>query len=104
MIEAGLVDEVRALLADSIPLSLTARKAVGYAEIIRHIEGGLALADALEMIKINTRQLAKSQRTWFKRFRQTQWIDLSLDATAVEVADMIEDGESNGGRFGFLTS
>ncbi|MHC4696384.1 MAG: tRNA (adenosine(37)-N6)-dimethylallyltransferase MiaA [Planctomycetota bacterium] len=90
MIEAGLVDEVKALLAEPKPLGTTARKALGYAEIIQHLEGELSLADATEMIKISTRQLAKAQRTWFKRFRDTRWIDLAPDATAAEVADRIK--------------
>ncbi len=87
MIETGLVDEVRSLLAEPRPLSLTARQAVGYAEIIDHLEGRVSLADAVEMIKINTRQFAKAQRTWFKRFREIDWIDLTPEATTEKVAD-----------------
>ncbi len=87
MINAGLVEEVQSLLAESRPLSIAARQAVGYAEIIRHMEEGISLADAVEMIKINTRQFAKAQRTWFKRFRDIEWIDLAPDATTREVAD-----------------
>jgi tRNA dimethylallyltransferase len=67
-------------------LSETARKALGYAEIIRHLDGEISLADAVEMIKINTRQFAKAQRTWFKRFLDTEWIDLPADADVAEVA------------------
>ncbi|MHC5111415.1 MAG: tRNA (adenosine(37)-N6)-dimethylallyltransferase MiaA [Planctomycetota bacterium] len=89
MLESGLVDEVRQLLAEPLPLSDTARKAVGYAEIIRHLRGEISLADATELIKINTRQLAKSQRTWFKRFRQAEWIDVSPEDTPAGVADEI---------------
>ncbi len=94
MVEAGLVEEVRALLAEERPLSTTARKAVGYAEMIEHVEGRVTLADAIEMIKINTRQFAKSQRTWMKRFEAIQqagfvgdWIDLAEGATAKQIAD-----------------
>ena len=87
MIADGLVQEVEDLLAEPEPLSTAARQALGYAEIIEHLEGGLSLADAVEMIKINTRQFAKAQRTWFKRFVGTEWVDLSLDATARAVAD-----------------
>jgi len=86
MIEAGLVDEVKSLLAEPKPLSATARKALGYAEIIQHLSGDASLADVIEMIKINTRQFGKAQRTWFKRFRDTDWIDLSPDATVAEAA------------------
>ncbi len=89
MIEAGLVEEVRSLLAEPLPMSTTARQAVGYAEIIEHLTGGLALADAVEKIKINTRKLSKSQRTWFKRFRDTRWIHVGDDDTAEAMADRI---------------
>jgi tRNA dimethylallyltransferase len=89
MIEAGLVKEVEDLLAGPVRPGTTARKALGYAEIIEHLEGKLSLADAVENIKINTRRFAKSQRTWFKRFRETEWIDLVPDDTAGGVADRL---------------
>lgn len=87
MFDAGLVDEVRSLLAEPLPLSETARKALGYAEVIDHLFGGTSLAEAVELIKINTRRFAKAQRTWFKRFRATRWIDVAADAVVDEVAD-----------------
>ncbi|HUU86012.1 MAG TPA: tRNA (adenosine(37)-N6)-dimethylallyltransferase MiaA [Phycisphaerae bacterium] len=89
MIEQGLVDEVRSLLALQRPLSTAARQALGYAEIIEHLQGRISLANAVEMIKINTRRFAKAQRTWFKRFRDTEWIDLAPDSSAVDLADQI---------------
>ena len=93
MIEAGLVDEVRSLLGEPAPLSTSARQALGYAEIIEHLEGCISLAEAIEMIKINTRRLAKAQRTWLKRFRDTEWIGLSADAAASQVAAELIQGQ-----------
>ncbi len=89
MIDEGLVDEVRSLLGETEPLSTAASQALGYAEIIEHLEGKVSLADAIEMIKINTRQFAKAQRTWFKRFRETEWIDLEPESTVAAVADEV---------------
>ena len=89
MIDAGLVDEVRALLGESPPMGHTARKAVGYAETIEHLCGAVPLAKAVENTKINTRQLAKSQRTWFKRFGQVHWIDLQPDSSGAQIADAL---------------
>jgi len=77
MIELGLVDEVKSLLAEEKPLSPQARCAIGYAEIIDHLEGRMSLEDAVEEIKKNTRRLAKGQRTWFKTFRQVNWLDVA---------------------------
>ena len=79
MIDLGLVDEVRSLLAEDKPLSQQARRAIGYAEIIDHLEGRLSLDEAVEQIKKNTRRLAKGQRTWFKTFRPTRWLDLAAE-------------------------
>jgi len=89
MIAEGLVDEVKSLLAEAEPLSTAARQALGYAEIIQHLEGSYTLADAVEMIKINTRQFAKAQRTWFKRFAPVEWIDLPADADAADLVDQL---------------
>ncbi len=83
MIERGLVDEVRSLLSDPRGLSDVAAQAVGYAEIIAHLRGEGSLEDAVERIKINTRRLAKSQRTWFRRWRDVAWLDVA-EAEPVE--------------------
>lgn len=87
MIEAGLVDEVERLLAEPLPLSGTARQAVGYAEIIEHLHGRCTLAEAVESIKINTRQFAKAQRTWLRRFPKIEWVEIEPEATAEQVVE-----------------
>jgi len=79
MIDEGLVDEVKSLLSEEKPLSRQARCAIGYAEIIEHLEGRTSFDDAVELIKKNTRRLAKGQRTWFKTFRPMHWIDIAED-------------------------
>ncbi|MFP4107350.1 MAG: tRNA (adenosine(37)-N6)-dimethylallyltransferase MiaA, partial [Phycisphaerae bacterium] len=89
MMDAGLVEEVRSLLAEPRPLSKQAAAAVGYAEIIRHLDGEWTLKEAFERIKINTRRLAKSQRTWQKRWRQVQWFDCSPEETPEQIAERI---------------
>ncbi|MDY7009134.1 MAG: tRNA (adenosine(37)-N6)-dimethylallyltransferase MiaA [Planctomycetota bacterium] len=87
MIEQGLRDEVAALLDEPAGLSHQAAQALGYAEMIEHLEGKLSLDEAVEQIKINTRQFAKRQRTWFRRFRDVRWIDAAEDATAEDIAE-----------------
>ena len=89
MMAAGLVEEVKSLLGEDRPLSTAARQALGYAELIAHLSGGPDLTETTELIKINTRQFAKSQRTWFKRFHATQWIDVPADAKALDIADAL---------------
>lgn len=85
MLDDGLVEEVRLLLAEGTPLSPQAGAAIGYVEIIDFLNGKYSLEEAGERIKINTRRLAKSQRTWFKTFRQIQWIDISDSDTTEAV-------------------
>jgi tRNA dimethylallyltransferase len=87
MIDAGLVDEVKSLLAEDKPLSKQARSAIGYAEIIEHLSGRTNLEDAIELIKKNTRRLAKGQRTWFKTFRDVHWLDIAENETPQHILE-----------------
>lgn len=73
MIQAGWLDETRRLLEQHGELSPTAAEATGYRELIDHLQGRLSLDDAIEQIKIATRQLARRQMKWFKRFTQVHW-------------------------------
>ena len=96
MIAAGLVDEAKSLLAEEKPLSPQARCAIGYAEIIDYLSGKIGLENATELIKKNTRRLAKSQRTWFKSFKNIHWLDIepeeplekTLDHTKTLLSDL----------------
>lgn len=85
MIDEGLRDEVAALLAEEQPLSKQAAAAIGYAEMIAHLNGQMPLDETVEKIKINTRRFAKSQRTWFKTFRNVHWIDITKEDTVQSV-------------------
>jgi tRNA dimethylallyltransferase len=89
MVERGLLGEVEALLDHPRGLSAQAAQAVGYAEMIEHLAGRLGLEEAVERIKINTRQLAKKQRTWHRRFEGVQWFDLAEGETEERTAGRI---------------
>jgi tRNA dimethylallyltransferase len=87
MIDEGLVDEVKSLLAEAEPLSTQARCAIGYAEIIDYLDGKMSLAKAVEKMKVNTRRLAKAQRTWFKTFKEVNWLKIAEDETHQKVLE-----------------
>ena len=70
MMQAGLLEEVRSLVPYR---DLNALQTVGYAELFDHIEGKLSLSEAVERIKISTRQYSKRQMTWFKRDKEMNW-------------------------------
>jgi len=72
MIKAGLLAEVKKLLPFK---KLNALQTVGYRELFGHIAGDLLLEDAVEIIKINTRQYAKRQMTWFKKEEEVKWCE-----------------------------
>jgi len=90
MIEAGFVNEVRSLLAEEKPLSQQARCAIGYAEMIDCLGGKITIEDATELIKKNTRRLAKNQRTWFKAFRNVNWLDIEPEEPAEKIFERTE--------------
>ncbi len=72
MMKAGLADEVKKL----IPFKkLNALQTVGYRELFGYHAGDLLLEDAVEIIKINTRQYAKRQMTWFKKDEEVIWCE-----------------------------
>jgi tRNA dimethylallyltransferase len=96
MIDAGLVDEVKSLLAEDKPLSRQARCAIGYAEIIEYLNGRTNLEDAIESIKRNTRHLAKNQRTWFKTFKNVNWVDIEQDKSFDEIFGQVKNLIANG--------
>ena len=74
MMEQGLVEEVRSLLAEGIPQSCTAMQAIGYKEMAAALQTGGDVQAAAEEIKLRSRQYAKRQLTWFRRNQNTHWI------------------------------
>ena len=88
MVDAGLVAEVAALLKG--PISRTARQALGYKELIEHLEGRCTLDEAVATIITGTRQLAVRQERWFRRDPRVRWIDIEADPVAEASPAVIE--------------
>jgi tRNA dimethylallyltransferase len=74
MVADGWVDEVRGLLDRYGELSPTAGEATGYRQLIEAVRGNRPLDDAIEQVKIATRQLARKQMKWFRRFPNVAWL------------------------------
>lgn len=74
-LDAGFVDEVRGLLARSAGMSRTARQALGYAELVGHLERGTPLDEAIDHAIGRTRRFARRQQRWFGRDPRIRWID-----------------------------
>ena len=75
MWDHGWVDEVRSLLEVGLAEGRTASRAIGYAQIRRHLDGELSAAEAKEETIVRTRQFARRQDTWFRRDPRIHWID-----------------------------
>ena len=74
MFAAGLVEEVRGLLKQDGPIGRTAAQAVGYREVIAHLQTGGDLTETIELAKRRTRQFAKRQLTWFRSLSECRWL------------------------------
>jgi tRNA dimethylallyltransferase len=88
MIEAGLVDEVRGVLNEPKGISDTARQALGYKEIIEHIERRWTLEEAIDATILRTQQFAVRQERWYRRDPRIQWVEVQNDPIA-EVAPLV---------------
>jgi tRNA dimethylallyltransferase len=72
---AGFLAEVERLLANPGGLSRTAAQALGYKELLTHLDGGSTLDEALDLAVRRTRQFARRQRAWFRRDPRIRWLD-----------------------------
>ena len=75
MVQEGLLDEVRALLAMGLPRNATAMQAIGYKEFLGVLDGALTEPEAIELVKLRSRQYAKRQLTWLRRDQSIHWIE-----------------------------
>jgi tRNA dimethylallyltransferase len=82
MMDLGLLDEVRALAAAPGGLSRTARQALGYRELLSHLEGGVPLAEAVAEAVRRTRSFARRQWAWFRRDPRIVWLEPGEDGLA----------------------
>ncbi len=77
MIDAGLVAEVSALAESGI--SKTAAQALGYKEVLAHLDGSISLDEAVDLVIRRTRQFAVRQLRWFQRDPRIRWVDVEHD-------------------------
>ena len=77
MISDGLEDEIRSLMSMGLSSSEISMKGIGYKEMIDAMNGRITMEEATELIKRNSRRYAKRQMTWFRRYPDIRWFDLS---------------------------
>lgn len=94
MVEAGLIKEAEEFF--SMPVSATAKQAIGYKELKPYFDGECTLGEALEKLKMETRRYAKRQLTWFRKRENINWIYIdgkSKDEIFAEAFDIIRSFE-----------
>lgn len=97
MIQHGFVEEVRRLHRAGGGLSRTAGQALGYNEVIDHLEDRATLDDAIARTVLRTRQFAVRQERWFRRDPRVRWVDIVDDPVAEAlpaVIDALDDVEA----------
>lgn len=94
MIEAGLIDEVRGLIAAGVPLDAPALSAIGYRQLLPYLRGEISREAAIERIKFDTHRLVRNQQTWFRRNPRMVRVDAGAPEAAGRVADLV--GEHSG--------
>ena len=74
MIKQGLIEEVKSILEkyNTFP---TAMQGLGYKEVVQYLNGELTKEEMIEKVKQETRRYAKRQMTWFRKNKQTVWLD-----------------------------
>lgn len=73
--EEGFLDEVSTLVSTPGGMSRTARQAVGYRELLRHVEQNEPLEQCVNEAITQSRRLARRQRSWFRRDPRVEWFD-----------------------------
>ncbi|MEU7629213.1 tRNA (adenosine(37)-N6)-dimethylallyltransferase MiaA [Nocardia sp. NPDC049220] len=75
MFAHGLVEEVRGLIGRGLREGVTAKRAIGYAQVLSYLDNEYDLDDARERTLIGTRRYVRRQRSWFRRDPRVRWVD-----------------------------
>ncbi|MGI6576427.1 MAG: tRNA (adenosine(37)-N6)-dimethylallyltransferase MiaA [bacterium] len=97
MMEMGLIEEVHRLLKMGYSPTLNSMQGLGYKELIPYINGEISLAEAVEILKRDTRRFAKRQLTWFRRDKRVNWfvVESEREADIVEEISKLTAGKLN---------
>jgi tRNA dimethylallyltransferase len=97
LMDEGFLDEVRRLAARPRGLSRTARQALGYRELLSHVEHGVPLDEAVAEAVRRTRAFARRQRSWFRRDPRIEWLDADDDPVTAVAARLGSDATGSNG-------
>lgn len=90
MFEAGLVDEVRGLLAAGYAPNLPSMSSVGYQQVIMYLNGEISLEEAKTRMRFITHRYIRQQYTWFRRDPDLHWLDAASPDLFQQAVDLIK--------------
>lgn len=96
MFRNGLVEETRALRVQGLAGNRTASQAIGYRQVLEHLDGVRGPLETKEQVKIRTRQFAKRQMTWFRGQMDLAWLEIPPTEESARTADRILDAIQSG--------
>ena len=99
-LQAGLVEEVRGLVARGVDPSKPAMQGLGYKELIPYIRGEVSLEQAIRQLERNTRRYAKRQWTWLRADPRIRWVNVEDWPPQVVAARLLEILRTEGFRLG----
>ena len=85
MLELGLLDEIRELLASGVPAKATSMQAIGYKEFVHALTAGGSVEAAVKEVQQSSRHYAKRQLTWFRRNKAIHWLRRSASLGTEEI-------------------
>ena len=85
MLQMGLLEEIKALLASGIPEKATAMQAIGYKEFVDALAGRSSMEAAVAQVQQSSRRYAKRQLTWFRRNENMHWLIRDTGETGEEI-------------------
>ena len=88
MLQQGLVEEIKDLLASGIPEKATAMQAIGYKEFVAALNGSGTIEEAAEEVRKSSRHYAKRQLTWFRRNKNIHWLVRGTGQDSEEILQM----------------
>jgi len=94
MFQEGIVDEIKKL--SDVLCGKTAAKIIGIQEIQGFLRGQYNLEEVKDLIKLNTRHLAKRQLTWFRREKRLEWITIGLEDAPEKISEIIANEQTSG--------
>ena len=85
MLEMGLLEEIRELLASGVPEKATAMQAIGYKEFVDALASRETLEAAADQVRQSSRRYAKRQLTWFRRNKAMHWLIREKQTTGEDI-------------------